>query len=295
MMTTLSQQPSKQKQAVADTRSFNFEPILVFLRYGVLFLIGAAFSIPILGTLLTAVRTVEDIAQNGAWTVPESVSLDNIIEAATRLVPNFIASSIITVPSVIGTCLIASMAAYSLSRLKFRGRIFVYLALVAGGFIPVHIQLIPVFKLMNNLGLYDSYIGLIFIHMMRQLSISVLILTNFFNNVPSELRDAARIDGATEFQTFGRIFLPLTRPALAALFIFLFTWIWNDLLWALVLTQSPHMKPVTVGILSFQGEFAVEWPMLAAGSIMATLPTVFVFLAFQRHFIAGLTMGSVKG
>ena len=190
-------------------------------------------------------------------------------------------TQVITVPAVIGTCLIAAMASYALSRLSFRGRIFVYLALVAGGFIPVHIQLIPIFKLMNSIGLYDTYIGLILVHMTRQLSISVLILTNFFVQVPGELREAARIDGASEFQTFTRIFLPLTRPALAALFIFLFTWVWNDLLWGLILTQSPHLKPVTVGILSFQGEFAIEWPMLAAGSIIARCPPLPYSLLFS--------------
>jgi len=278
-----------------DTNTLYFSRILSMLRYGVLTVLAIIFFVPIFGTILTSLRTIKDISQNGAWTIPDAIIFDNLITAAGRLVPNLQASALITIPAVLGTCLVAAMASYALSRLRFRGRVVVFLGLVAGGFIPVHIQLIPVFKLMNAIGLYDTYTGLILTHIMRQIPISVLILTNFFNTVPGELREAARIDGASEFGTFFRIFLPLTRPALAALFIFLFTWIWNDLLWGLVLTQSPELKPVTVGILSFQGEFAIEWPMLAAGAIIATLPTVVVFLAFQRHFIKGLTMGSVKG
>jgi multiple sugar transport system permease protein len=238
---------------------------------------------------------VEDISQNGAWTIPRTFSLSNYVEATERLLPHYQASAITTIPSVLLACFIGAMAGYALSQLKFRGRNFVFLGLIAGGFVPIHVQLIPVFKLMNTLGLYDSYIGLISVHTMRSLSMAVLILTNFFGAVPKTLREAASIDGASEFKIFYKVFLPLTRPALAALFIFLFTWVWNDLLWGLVLAQSDNKRPITAGILSFQGEFDVQWPMLATGSVLATLPTVVVFLAFQRHFINGLTMGAVKG
>lgn len=264
-------------------------------RYTILIALAVVFFVPIVGTFFTAFRTMEDISVNGGWSIPQSLRFGNLTEAARRIWPGFRASAITTVPAVIGACFIAALASYALSQLRFKGRKLVFLAIVAGGFIPIHIQLIPVFRLMNSIGLYDSFFGLILIHMMRQMSISVLILTNFFNAVPKDLRSAAQIDGATEFQIFSRVFLPLTRPALAALFIFLFTWIWNDLLWGLVLTQSPGKQPVTASILSLQGEYALNWPLLSMGSLLATLPTIIVFLAFQRHFIKGLTMGSVKG
>lgn len=288
-------QPPRRTEPKTDLLPRNYNLPLKVIRYGVLIALAAIFFVPIIGTVLTSVRTMEDISVNGGWSIPNEFEFGNFSEAAGRIWPSFRASAITTIPAVIGACFIAAMASYSLSQLRFRGRKFVFLAIVAGGFIPVHIQLIPVFKIMNTLGLYDSYLGLILVHMMRQMSISVLILTNFFNAVPKDLREAARIDGANEFQTFSRIFLPLTRPALAALFIFLFTWIWNDLLWGLVLTQSADKQPVTASILSLQGEYALDWPLLSTGSLLATLPTVIVFLAFQRHFIKGLTMGSVKG
>ena len=269
--------------------------LFTILRYVLLVTLALVFFMPILGTMLTAVRSVADITQNGAWSLPETIVWQNLVEATVRLLPNLQASFIITAPAAVATCLVGAMASYSLSRLRFQGRVPLYLALIAAGFIPIHIQLIPVFRLMNQIGLYDTYIGLVLIHIMRHIPISTLILTNFFNTVPGELREAARIDGTTEFGTFFRIYLPLSRPALAALFIFLFTWIWNDLLWALVLTQSANIKPVTVGIISMQAEFDIAWPLQAAGAIIATLPTVAIFLAFQRHFIKGLTMGAVKG
>ncbi|MGV8895202.1 MAG: carbohydrate ABC transporter permease [Rhodoglobus sp.] len=258
-------------------------------------LIAIMFFIPILGTFFISLRTVQDISQNGAWSLPGSLSFDSYARAFPELLPNYAASLITTIPAVILACLVGALAAYSISQMRFRGRKAVFFILIAGGFIPIHVQLIPVFAIMNSIGLYDSYLGLILVHSMRNLGISVLILTNFFNAVPRDLRNAARIDGASEIQIFGRIFIPLTRPAFAALSIFLFTWIWNDLLWGLVLTQSENMKPITAGIVAFQGEHQVQWPLVAAGSLLATLPTILVFLFFQRHFIKGLTMGSVKG
>ncbi len=258
-------------------------------------LLAIMFFIPIAGTILTSVRTVPDISANGAWSVPATVDFDSYRSAFPRLMPNFQASLLTTVPAVIVACAVGALAAYAISQLRFPGRKFVFFLIIAGGFVPIHVQLIPVFNMMNALHLYDSYLGLIMVHSMRNLGMAVLILTNFFNAVPRDLRAAARIDGATEVQIFGRIFLPLTRPALAALSIFLFTWIWNDLLWGLVLTSSNDKRPITAGILAFKGEYDAQWPLMAAGSLLATLPTIIVFIAFQRQFIKGLTMGSVKG
>ncbi|MDZ8275269.1 carbohydrate ABC transporter permease [Microbacterium aquimaris] len=257
--------------------------------------LAVLFFIPIVGTFLVSLRTVADISQNGPWSIPTSISLDAYAVALPALLPNFFSSFVTTIPAVLLTCFAGALAAYAISQFRFPGRKVAFLGLIAGGFIPIHVQLIPVFDIINALGIYNTYVGLIIVHTMRNLGISVLILTNFFNAIPRDLRNAARIDGANEMQIFMKIFIPLTRPAFAALSIFLFTWIWNDLLWGLVLTQTDEMKPITAGIVSFQGEYQVEWPLLAAGSLLATLPTIVVFLFFQRHFIKGLTMGSVKG
>ena len=264
-------------------------------QIGLLLLLALIFFLPIGGTLLTAIRSVPDITQNGAWAWPETFHFENLQQAFWQMLPYLKASVIITLPSVFGTLLVATMAGYSLSRMRFRGRIWMFLVIVSLSFVPVHTQLIPVFRLMSNIGLHDTFLAQIIVHVMRHIPFAVLIMTNFFNSVPGELREAARIDGANEWKIFQRIYVPVARPAISALVVLEFTWIWNDLLWGLVLTQGADKRPVTVGILSFQGEYEIAYNMVASGAVIAAIPTLAVFLIFQKHFIRGMTMGSVKG
>lgn len=271
------------------------EPLMRGGQIGLLLLLATVFFLPVLGTLLTSVRTIPDITQNGAWALPSSYEWGNLGRAFIEMLPYLKASVIITLPSVAGTLLVSMMAGYALSRMRFQGRIWMFLVIVSLSFVPIHTQLIPVFRLMSDLGLHDTFISQIIVHIMRQIPFAVLIMTNFFNTVPGELREAGRIDGASEWTIFRRIYVPVARPALSALIVLEFTWIWNDLLWGLVLTQGAGKKPVTVGILSFEGEYEIAWNMVASGAVVAAIPTLAVFLAFQKHFIRGMTMGSVKG
>ena len=271
------------------------EPVARSTQVMLLLFLALIFFLPIGGTLLTSIRTIPDITINGAWAIPETWEWNNLKIAFVQMLPYLKASVIITLPSVFGTLLIATMAGYALSRLRFRGRIWMFLVIVSLSFVPVHTQLIPVFRLISNIGLHDTFIAQIIVHIMRHIPFAVLIMTNFFNTVPGELREAARIDGANEWKIFQRIYVPVARPAISALVVLEFTWIWNDLLWGLVLTQGAGKKPVTVGILSFQGEYEIAYNMVASGAVIAAIPTLAVFLIFQKHFIRGMTMGSVKG
>ncbi len=271
------------------------EPAARGMQYLLLLVLALVFFLPIGGTLLTSIRSIPDITQNGAWAVPETWEWRNLTRAFSEMLIYLKASTIITLPAVFGTLLCATMAGYALSRLRFRARIWMFLLIVSLSFVPVHTQLIPVFRLINNLGLHDTFLAQIIVHIMRHIPFAVLIMTNFFNTVPGELREAARIDGANEWTIFRRIYVPVARPALSALTVLEFTWIWNDLLWGLVLTQGAGKKPVTVGILSFQGEYEIAYNMVASGAVIAAIPTLAVFLIFQKHFIRGMTMGSVKG
>ncbi|MBT8152699.1 carbohydrate ABC transporter permease [Epibacterium ulvae] len=271
------------------------EPFMRGGQIALLVLLALVFFLPVAGTLLTAIRTIPDITQNGSWALPLSYEWSNLSLAFMKMLPYLKASAIITLPSVAGTLLVSMMAGYALSRMRFEGRIWMFLVIVSLSFVPVHTQLIPVFKLMSDLGLHDTFWAQIIVHIMRQIPFAVLIMTNFFNTVPGELREAGRIDGASEWTIFQRIYVPVARPALSALIVLEFTWIWNDLLWGLVLTQGAGKKPVTVGILAFQGEYEIAWNMVASGAVIAAIPTLIVFLAFQKHFIRGMTMGSVKG
>ncbi len=271
------------------------EPVVRTGQIGILLVLAAVFFMPIFGSLLTSIRTIEDITTNGSWAVPSSYEWQNLQIAFVKMLPFLRASLIITLPSVIATLTVACMAGYALSRMRFQGRLWMFLVIVSLSFVPVHTQLIPVFRLISDIGLHDTFLAQIIVHTMRQIPFAVLIMTNFFNTVPGELREAGRIDGANEWTIFRRIYAPIARPAISALVVLEFTWIWNDLLWGLVLTQGAGKKPVTVGILSFQGEYEIAYNMVASGAVIAAIPTLAVFLIFQKQFIRGMTMGSVKG
>ena len=164
-----------------------------------------------------------------------------------------------------------------------------------GLFVPPQILLIPLFKLFNVNGLYDTLWPMIIVHGGYGISLCTLVMRNFFRSVPDELREAGLIDGAGEPRILTTVILPVARPALAALATLQFTFIWNDFLYPLVFTRSDGMRTVMVGILSLQGQFSIAYGTQAAMAVLASLPTIAVFIAFQKHFIAGITTGAVKG
>jgi multiple sugar transport system permease protein len=165
---------------------------------------------------------------------------------------------------------------------------------VAGTMLPFQILLLPVFALTKRLGLYDTHLALILIHTAFQLGFCTFVLRNFMRTVPSEIFDAAKVDGASEFRSYWRIMLPLSLPAMAALATLQFTWVFNDYLWAIILLSSDSLKPVTAGLANLRGQFNTDWPVITAGALLATLPTLLVFAFLQRYFIQGLTLGSGK-
>jgi len=155
--------------------------------------------------------------------------------------------------------------------------------------------LIPVYRFSVVTGLYDTLIGVILFHVAFQLGFCTFFLRNFMVTIPSSLFDAARIDGAGDLMIYSRIIMPLVKPAVAALGILEFTWIWNDYLWSLILLQSDAKKTVTIGLTTLQGQWISSWNIIAAGALLAATVPVVVFLIFQRYFIQGLTLGSIKG
>jgi multiple sugar transport system permease protein len=189
---------------------------------------------------------------------------------------------------------LSSLSAYALARFRFRGNLFFYFMYVFGMMLPFQILLLPVFRLTNKLGLYDTYGALILIHIAFQLGFCTFVMRNFMRTVPGEIMDAARVDGCGEFRIYWQIMLPLSLPSLAALATLEFTWVFNDFLWALILLQSDALRPVTAGLATLQGQYVTDWPLITAGALLATLPTIFVFTFLQRYFIQGLTLGSGK-
>jgi len=271
---------------------------LVFaaIKYGALTALTLLWLVPVFSSLITSFRTMDDISINGFWSIPSEMTLDKFQEAwkAARIRQYLLNSFIITIPSLAGMLFLASLTSYALARFRFRGNLFIYFMYVAGMMLPFQILLLPVFRLVNRLGLYDTYAALILIHTAFQLGFCTFVMRNFMRTVPGEILDAARVDGCGEFRIYWQIMLPLSLPSLAALATLEFTWVFNDFLWALILLQSDALRPVTAGLATLQGQYVTDWPLITAGALLATLPTVFVFVFLQRYFIQGLTLGSGK-
>jgi multiple sugar transport system permease protein len=250
--------------------------------------------LPVFGGVLTAFRSMDDLTTNGFWALPERISFQYFLEAWTKgLLGRYLFNSfVITIPALAGTLFLSSLCGYALASYRFKGNFFIYITFVGGMLLPFQLLMLPVFQLSNFLKIYDTYFGLIMIHMAFQLGFCTFFLRNFMMTVPIQLAEAARIDGSSEFGIYGRIYLPLSLPAIAAVGTLEFTWIFNDYLWALVLLKNNDLKPVTTGLSTLQGQYIASWNVLVAGSLLATIPTVIVFIFLQRYFIEGLTMGS---
>lgn len=252
--------------------------------------------LPIFAALITSFRTMDDISTRGFWTLPTEWTMNNFARAwtAARVSKYLLNSFIITLPSLLGMLFLSTLAAYALARFRFRANLWFYFLFVAGTMLPFQILMLPVFRLTNRLGLYDTYGALILIHTAFQIGFCTFVLRNFMKTVPREIMDAAEVDGCSEFRIYWQMVLPLTLPALAALATLEFTWVFNDYLWAIILLRSDALRPVTAGLATLRGQYNTDWPVITAGALLATLPTLFIFVFLQRYFIQGLTLGSSK-
>lgn len=254
--------------------------------------------LPLLAVLLTSARSTADLNAGNYWGIPTQwMFLANYTQVFTQtpMLRYLLNSLIITIPAVIGAITLSTLAGYSLAKFQFRGRTALFAAFIAGNFVPFQILMIPVRNLTIDLGLYDTASGLILFHIAFQTGFCTLFMRNFIVGLPDELIEAARVEGVSEWKIFRYVVLPLVRPALAALAVLIFTFVWNDYFWALVLVQSDEVRPITAGISALKGQWMASWQLISAGSIVAALPPVMLFFAMQRHFIAGLTLGATKG
>ena len=281
--------------------SIDMKASRIFIRiafYLVSTLLVAFWLIPLFLAFFTSVKSMDEIMGVGAmWGLPKTWRFDNFVKVWSsvgmgRYVYNTV---LITVPSVIGTLALSTLAAFSLAFYNFRLNKTILIMFIAGMLIPFQMLMIPVFRFTDTIGLMNTRIGVILFHVAFQLGFCTFFLRNFLKQIPFSLIEAPRIDGASDFRIYWQIILPLAKPSLAALAVLEFTWIWNDLLWSLVLLQSDRLKPVTLGLANMQGEFISYYNMTAAGSIIAMLLPLVFFLLFQRFFISGMTVGAVKG
>jgi len=257
----------------------------------------ALWLLPLIAVMVFSIRPFSDFTTGNYWGVPSSFEFfTNYGQVFFNSdMPRYLWNSVlITVPTVVGAVALSCMTGFALGIYRFRGNLLIFFMFIAGNFVPFQILMVPVRDLTVGLGLYDTKIGLILFHVAFQTGFCTLFMRNFIRALPYELIEAARVEGVAEWRIFWFVVLPLMRPAIAALSVLIFTFIWNDYFWAIVLTQGPDAQPVTAGITSFNSQFVAQYHLMSAGSIVAAIPPVAIFFLMQKHFIAGLTLGAVK-
>ena len=267
-----------------------------YIYYAAVVVALVAWLLPLLAVLLTSIRSAEELNMGNYWGWPKEWKFSNYIEIfqATPLARYLFNSVVITLPAVFCAIALATLGGYALAKFKFRGNLLMFCIFVGGNFVPFQILMVPVRNMTLRFGLLDTYWALILFHLAFQTGFCTLFMRNFISTLPNALIESARVEGVNEFKIFWHIILPLLRPALAALAVLLFTFVWNDYFWALVLVQSDSVKPITTGIASLRGQWLASWQLISAGSVVAALPPVAMFFILQRQFIAGLTLGAVK-
>lgn len=252
--------------------------------------------LPLIGVAMTSLRPSSDLAAGNYFGWPSSIAFENYITVFknTALDKYLLNSFKVTIPTVIGAVGLSCLTGFALAVYKFRANLLLFFMFVAGNFVPFQILMVPVRDLTVSLGLYNSISGLALFHIAFQTGFCTLFMRNFIKALPFDLIEVARVEGVTEWQIFRYVVMPLMRPAIAALSVLIFTFIWNDYFWAMVLTTGADTQPITAGLNSLNGQWIAAWHLVSAGSILAAMPPVIMFFAMQRHFIAGLTLGAVK-
>ena len=253
--------------------------------------------LPLLAIFLTSMRGSKDINTGNVFGWPTEFQLiENYynVFAQTEAVKYLINSFLITMPSVAISVSLACLAGYALAIYRFRLALPLFFVFVAGNFVPFQILMIPVRDLSVQTGLYDTIAGQFLFHAAFQTGFCTLFMRNFIKALPFDLIESARVEGVAEWRIFWYIIVPLVRPAIAALAVLIFTFVWNDFFWANVLTQGEQVKPITAGVRALNGQFISNWHLVSAASLLAAVPPVVMFFLMQRHFIAGLTLGAVK-
>ena len=289
------------------------------LIYAVLIAITTLWTIPTLGLLVSSFRPKDDVSSSGWWSVftnPSEAQLtlnnykvilgasdDPSLEGYVKegqgnidLGKAFLNSLAVTIPATIIPIFIAASAAYGFSWLRFRGREFLFVMVIALLAVPLQISLIPILRDYIALGLNGSFLGVWLAHTGFGLALAVYLLYNFISTLPRDILESAFMDGASHFTVFTTLILPLSVPALASFAIFQFLWVWNDLLVALVfLGSNPEVSVLTQQLVGLVGTYGTDWHLLTAGAFITMVLPLIVFFSLQRYFVRGLLAGSVKG
>ncbi len=266
-----------------------------WVAFGLLLLVTLFYLAPVYVMVVNGLKDKSYLTLADMWKLPRYLNGGGFPVAWETLSPNLWASIRMVVPATILSALVGAVNGYLFSKWKFRGSDVIFTLILFGMFIPYQVILIPMIQFLSKIGLYGKWQGLVLVHVIYGIPIATLIFRNYFANVPSELVEAARIDGAGVIQTFFQVMLPLAIPAFVVVGIFQFTNIWNDFLFGVTVVFNPKDQPVTVALNNLNGTNSVDWTVVMAAAVLAALPTALVYILLGRYFIRGLLAGSMKG
>jgi glucose/mannose transport system permease protein len=263
--------------------------------YSVLVVFALFYLMPIYVLLVTAFKSFQEVGLEEMWDLPTGLHFDSFQDAYEALDSNLANSFRMVIPATIFSCLLGSINGYILTKWRFRGSDALFFALLFGMFIPYQSVLIPLVETLQRMHLYGSLWGLVVTHVIYGIPITTLIFRNYYANIPTELIEAAKIDGASIVGIYTRVVFPLSLPGFVVVAIWQFTSIWNDFLFAATVTSNPNLQPVTVALNNLAGSYIVEWNVQMAGALLAALPTLIIYIVLGRFFMRGLMAGALKG
>ncbi|MDF2670589.1 MAG: sugar transporter permease [Paenibacillus sp.] len=268
---------------------------LKWATYAILVLLSLLWIFPVLWTVLSAFKTKTELYSAPPVFWPSEFTLEHFVSAFAKgnFGTYFINSTIVTVTSTLLLLLVNAMAGFALAKYRFKGDTILLVGFISTLMIPLEVIMIPIFKVISALGLYNSLLGLIIPP--AATPTGVFLMRQYLLTVPDELLEAARIDGAGEWRIFWRIIVPIAKPILSVLAIFSFMWRWDDFLWPLIVISDPSKYTIQLAISNFIGEYNVDWGSLLAMSTITMVPVLVVFLIFQRQFVQGMVTSGLKG
>lgn len=262
--------------------------------YGALIILALLYLVPVYVVFVTSLKVNSAISLSQMWNLPSSLSLSSLAAAWGQLGPNFLNSFELAVPATLLSALLGSLNGYALSKWRFRGSSVVFFLILFGMFIPYQSVLIPLLRVLDTIGLYNTIVGLILVHVVYGIPITTLIFRNFYMAIPDEIIESGKIDGTGYWGIFRHIILPLSIPGFVVAAIWQFTQVWNNFLFAVALTNPPN-QPVTVALVNIAGSQTVQWNVQMASALLVSIPTLIVYILLGKYFVRGLLAGSVKG
>jgi glucose/mannose transport system permease protein len=263
--------------------------------YVLLVALAIFYLLPVYVALVTSLKSFVEVSNSTPWDLPKGATLDAYGDALGKLTHGFVNSAFLVIPGTLLSALLGSLNGYVLSKWRFRGSNVVFTLLLFGMFIPYQSVLIPLVTTLQQLRLYGGILGLILVHVVYGIPITTLIFRNYYAAIPTELVEAARVDGSSVLGIYRHVVLPLSMPAFVVVLIWQFTSIWNEFLFGVTIVSDPAQQPITVALNGIAGSLLAQYQIQMAGALLTALPPLVIYIALGRYFIRGLLAGALKG